>query len=786
MYSIGEEISSSYTIALAWSPPGLAKHRRCALAVLTANLILSIWASDGKPQDESSWDRRQIVNDALEAYFGTASRGGFDQEVPQSPQKLRLRKRIRAFSWAPAMQAVGLGPTIGTQQSWNQQGIIAVSNDDNHVVIVAINSPTSTLGVEDSWTSHVLGHFSLALICPFSEPGTFDELIDQQRHISQLKWSPWTGSENSMRSVLAYATNDDVRARVISYSADNISFGPEIIYPNIELRFAGPLDWSPRVGEDGSLTLALFTSAEVVCLSISPSDASILNRMSHNLDERWDLVSGIAWDVHPKGSQRLHFSSQTMTTRCPTAALELSSNSLTSTPTPYWVDQISGSQGHFSAHHDLKGNANAKVWGLSASPLGNFVAACYTVHPTDMIEYGTPNDRQTTIAVSNLWDTGAELNLPVGAVSAEAIFSTVRKWVESNVESAEELPIAKLGIQKKLIEVYTPKYDVTTPTDTMSLQHRSTGLLKLLHAFNQDAFLDPNMIKDRYEILTSCICTPAEVTEIPRTLIAFRLAKTMQKLPPELSLTHVFSARILECSHHVIRLIEDLIDISNDDIETATPPPSTSLTFQLQNETCTFCDAPIPFTNISSATCTNGHEFTRCGLSFLTIQAPGYTKYCGLCNAPFFSDEYVLEHCTLDSTRSSASVSLDNELGTSDQVQELLNPETLEGNEEGPTSATVEGSGQKEGLVTQSEHKSSQAGGPGNEPSEENRLPQTDVPMLESSSTARQTSALRRSGPQPIHRVDRKVYSRDIPVTLARVLFLACDVCIYCGGKYVG
>ena len=27
---------------------------------------------------------------------------------------------------------------------------------------------------------------------------------------------------------------------------------------------------------------------------------------------------------------------------------------------------------------------------------------------------------------------------------------------------------------------------------------------------------------------------------------------------------------------------------------------------------------------------------------------------------------------------------------------------------------------------------------------------------------------------------------RVLPLSLARVLFLACDACIYCGGKYVG
>ena len=91
-YSIGEEISNSAPVSIAWSPSGLAKHRKCALAVLTANLTLSIWSAEGKPQDESSWARRLIINDALVEHFS-----GCDDEPSYLtvPNKERLRLRGR-------------------------------------------------------------------------------------------------------------------------------------------------------------------------------------------------------------------------------------------------------------------------------------------------------------------------------------------------------------------------------------------------------------------------------------------------------------------------------------------------------------------------------------------------------------------------------------------------------------------------------------------------------------------------------------------------------------------
>lgn len=92
---------------------------------------------------------------------------------------------------------------------------------------------------------------------------------------------------------------------------------------------------------------------------------------------------------------------------------------------------------------------------------------------------------------------------------------------------------------------------------------------------------------------------------------------------------------------------------------------------------CDFCSAPIPFTDLTAATCANGHEFPRCGISLVAIQAPGITKYCGICSTPCLSEEFV---------------------------------------------------------------RAQETGGSDIEP----------------------------------------------PVTLSRVLFQACDVCIYCGGKFVG
>jgi len=78
------------------------------------------------------------------------------------------------------------------------------------------------------------------------------------------------------------------------------------------------------------------------------------------------------------------------------------------------------------------------------------------------------------------------------------------------------------------------------------------------------------------------------------------------------------------------------------------------------SEPCEICEAEITFANSQWARCTNGHEFgklnfgdlliltdssVRCGLTFLAIQAPGISKFCGLCNRQYLTNQHLI---TLD------------------------------------------------------------------------------------------------------------------------------------------
>jgi hypothetical protein len=777
-YSIGEEISASAPIAIAWSPPGLGKHRRCALAALTANLVLSIWSTDGKPLEASSWDRKLIVNNALTDYFLSNAADEPGHVTSSFCERMRLRTRIRAFTWAPTLPNARSVNTLGSRLSYGQH-IVAVCNDDNQLAIVAIDSPASTYGADHGWSAGVLTHVSLTPDSEsvFSESTFFDDTIKQQKHISHVSWSPWTVRDDWYHSIIAYATNEDVRARVVTYTHGSIGLGDEVVYPHIDMRYNGPIKWYPTAGE-GVLSLALFTASGLIHLTISAQDASIVEEATHDLDGRWDPVSGAIWDAVQRPVPRLHFSSLLSTVQSPTSVLEVSSNELTALGCPSWRDQIENSAVLFSAKNDLKGNTKMKVWGLVTSPLGDFIATCHSVHPSDMIEYGSPNDRRGTVAVSALRQyREMRQGFPNRDVSTEGVLFTLKKLVENTVEDNEQMPTFVEEIAEKLLQAYGP-LDGSYDNISMSLSTIDVSNIDItVKIFKQVAFFDPYTLRDRYTNIVSHACNTKVNDGLESILIAYRLAKFSQELPAVLS-EMPFSAEIRNHHQKMVALVQSLVE-SDTSLETKTQStgaeqspehaapdinavepsgtsddPTHNINLELSQvtvDTCDFCSSPIPFTDPVTASCTNGHQFPRCGLSFLAIQAPGITKYCGICSTPFLSENFVIAQEINDKRRNVVEPA-----NTNGGVGAAL---------DNGTSTQVHINGDRRNGADHESDVSMASDGPNNDQEQHNTTQQSQATAVN---------------------VDESERSKIPPITLARVLFFACDACIYCGGKFVG
>jgi len=127
-FSIGVEQSMSTVVSVAWSPPGLVKHRRSVLAVLTCNQVLSIYAYTGI---SGKWTRVAVVNKALEAHFG--------ENVNEDTPKTR-KSSIRSFSWTPPLNIPAQDqPHPGPESRWGIP-LLAVATDANDVAFVRLHT----------------------------------------------------------------------------------------------------------------------------------------------------------------------------------------------------------------------------------------------------------------------------------------------------------------------------------------------------------------------------------------------------------------------------------------------------------------------------------------------------------------------------------------------------------------------------------------------------------------------------------------------------------------------
>ena len=171
--SIGEEQTRATVTALAWSPPGLAKHGRSVLAVLTSNLILSLWASNSDPTDLGSWERVSVVNKVL--LSGS-----------------RLQQRIRSMAWAPTNpQHVDL-LTPSSGKKWGIP-LLAVADDSSGLYFLKVSSPYN--GQSSAWNIEVLRHEVIAVSQLRNDrPSLLSIAMNANHFIDRIEFGTWEDS----------------------------------------------------------------------------------------------------------------------------------------------------------------------------------------------------------------------------------------------------------------------------------------------------------------------------------------------------------------------------------------------------------------------------------------------------------------------------------------------------------------------------------------------------------------------------------------------------------------
>lgn len=261
-FSVGAEQSLSTVAGLAWSPPGLGKHRRCVLAVLTSSLLLTFYEALGR---QRQWTRVGIVNHALDRYFKAL-------EKNDSTYSALRKRRVRAFSWCPPLKIEGgdvsaVGGYGTGEARWGRQ-LLAVANDDNDLVILHVERRINVVDDDDdgqkqqsAYDMRVLGHVPMgndtSKFPMVIGQSLFSAALENHGRIKHVSCGPWLVTEKQgqrvQRSVVAMVLGSrlrlarvEARAEVGSASIDLQPLDLDALVSDTSIQgvnFTGPLHW---------------------------------------------------------------------------------------------------------------------------------------------------------------------------------------------------------------------------------------------------------------------------------------------------------------------------------------------------------------------------------------------------------------------------------------------------------------------------------------------------------------------------------------------------------------
>jgi hypothetical protein len=221
IFSIGEEQSASLVAGIAWSPPGIARYRRCVLAVLSTTHFLSLFEPPSSGPLFGGWRRVLIVNPAVKRYFEELE----DAEKGSENDRLKLRRlrgRIRAFSWS-GESCLGKGARFYQDKDGNfrraeSEFYLALANENNEIIFARICSygpiPDRANG---EWSAQITGHIQVHPRDDFSMKFNSSLPNRPDRFISKLSWSPWyqrTCGQNE--AFVAYSARGKLKIRKVS------------------------------------------------------------------------------------------------------------------------------------------------------------------------------------------------------------------------------------------------------------------------------------------------------------------------------------------------------------------------------------------------------------------------------------------------------------------------------------------------------------------------------------------------------------------------------------------
>ncbi|KKZ61842.1 hypothetical protein EMCG_03631 [[Emmonsia] crescens] len=589
-FSLGEEQSTSHVVALAWSPQRLAKYSRHVLAVLTSNLVLSLWElADG----QSKWVRTVVVNSALREAFGPSLEG--------KSSILQRKQHVRSFCWSPKCDNDHNKDVTYEHPACQDVSLLAVANDMNDMTLIRVRNDRrgSDTNTRRRLWAEVISRYEIpppTMVYPHVQP---DSLLGQSMRsvhiISHITWGRWRQSlddEGNLRHTsplaIIHATevkvfllharfeesggegegegdNTDVKLSLRLSEAIPISQEEQFQH----MSFHGPPHWIDYEVNESSMTYTTDTQSHTPILHVAHLSSSLHSLPLSATQTRHITVGS---NGHSDNAQSADL-----------------------------YRQIEGFRSRFDLDHDLGGMSIARVWGMASHR--DWIAACFTVHPSDMVEYITTARERSRI-----------------------VFTPPHP---ENSQGPGELPSVELP------------WDVPSQLTPKRIKAARTKVLSFIFRESQrDLSNDPWARKLQYAAIC-CVITDQDPVDEPHLLEAAKLAAQWLSSTFSLDLSVELSCIDKKLQWQIQHSAETAAGL-----ETSKLIPHKTREAQRGSgydvfEFCDICGSGIDWYSVEESQCAEGHVFARCGLTFLSIQDPSISKRCSVCGGEVLDAELV-------------------------------------------------------------------------------------------------------------------------------------------------
>lgn len=651
--SIGEESSIFHAHAAAWSSPGLARHGGSALAVLTTNHVLSLWAPEPLAKGVAVWQRTLVINHAIRQFYHEQHGMPSDGDGRESEEALQIQQRVRSFAWTQPVHSDLERPHPDLFSGLHH---LVVATEGGHILVLGITSPycdptnkhstwqaiiseslyitdlTQSLYLEDT---NGLRHPQSTIAMP--RPSGVDYVGPE--HIAVGEWHSGR-SDHKRAAAVVFILEGRLYITSLLHDADgNTSFTsglkPSVSWhlrDRVDLR--GPLKVTPGI-DAGALVVFGINAVFHGQLMFNDIKTSLsVDFSDHHLDDRWDDVTGVTITNSADGNALLHVVSHLSSSTAPTHALQLPLAPGRDAPgQPAWQFALNDSKEAYAATNDLGNHVQERTWGIACAPVNGYTAVCASMHPNDVIAY-----------IINA-DQASILNITLESEARADDFRLAPAEVDSfsGLPSSTILFFLKRYLEQKVDRETAPQDEHDTlvrHVQNMLSPGHGVGFKSLVRASDSNAIL---LYKTRISLFANAAVRRVQATRI------CNLAGSDHALQPEGMTTmirHVAEV-VFSISRDDVEFddmsmnIRRVYEIAVSKLDANYRPGDREASATAWREQCKICHQSIIFESFKWARCQQGHQFSRCALSLLANQEPATTKECSVCGLHYLDETVV-------------------------------------------------------------------------------------------------------------------------------------------------